>query len=123
MVNRESAAVDVVDTAKQEIVGKVAASKGPVRIAVTPDGKQIIYACMHDEVVEFADTATRKVVGRTEKLPGPLVSLTVSPDGKYAFASAEERDLVYVISVAERKVVKKIQLPKGSHPDPVFALE
>lgn len=123
VVNREAAAVDVVDTAKQEIVGKVAGSKGPVRIAVTPDGKQIIYACMHDEVVEFADTASRKVLGKTEKLPGPLVSLTVSPDGKYAFASAEERDLVYVISVAERKVVRKLQMPKGSHPDPVFALE
>lgn len=122
VVNRESAKVTVIDTGTQAIVGTIASGKGPVRIARTPDGKQVIFACMHDEVVEFADTASLKVVGRTEKLPGPLVSLTVSPDGKYVFASAEERDIVYVISVAERKVVRKLTLPKGSHPDPVFLL-
>lgn len=122
VVNRESAKVTVIDTATQTIAGTIPTSRGPVRIARTPDGKSVIFACMHDEVVEFADTATLKVTGRTEKLPGPLVSLTVSPDGKYAFASAEERDIVYVISIADRKLLKKLQLPKESHPDPVFAL-
>jgi YVTN family beta-propeller protein len=122
VVNRESAAITLIDTASRKIVGTIAASKGPVRISRTPDDKTIIYACMHDEVVEFADAMTLKVTGRTERLPGPLVSLTISPDGKYAFTSAEERDLVYVISIADRKVIRKIQLPRDSHPDPVFAL-
>ncbi|MBI3681540.1 MAG: beta-propeller fold lactonase family protein [Acidobacteria bacterium] len=123
VVNREAAAVDVIDTGRQEIVARIATGKGPVRIARTPDDRQIIYACMHDEVVEFADTQARKVIGRTGKLPGPLVSLTVSRDGKFAFASAEERDTVYILSIRERKLVKTLQLPKGSHPDPVFAIE
>ena len=122
VVNRESAKVTVIDTATQSIAGTIPTSKGPVRISRTPDGKQVIVACMHDEVVEFADTATLKVTGRTEKLPGPLVSLTVSPDGKYAFASAEERGIVYVISIADRKVARKLTLPKDAHPDPVFQL-
>lgn len=123
VVNRESAKVTVIDTTTQSIVGAIPSAKGPVRIARTPDGKQVIFACMHDEVVQFADTQTLKVIGQTEKLPGPLVSLTVSPDGKFAFASAEERDIVYVISIADRKVLRKLTLPKGSHPDPVFALQ
>lgn len=122
VVNRESAKVTVIDTATQTISGTIPTSKGPVRISATPDGKQVIVACMHDEVVEFADTATLKVTGRTEKLPGPLVSLTVSPDGKYAFASAEELGIVYVISIAERKATRKLTLPQDAHPDPVFQL-
>jgi YVTN family beta-propeller protein len=122
VVNRESANVDVIDTAKNAIVAKIPTSKGPVRIAITPNGRQIVYACMHDEVVEFADTQTRKVIGRTNKLPGPLVSLTLSPDGRLAFASAEERDTVYIISVSDRKLVRQLTLPKGAHPDPVMSL-
>lgn len=122
VTNREAARVTVIDAEKKAVLGNLHTCKGPVRISRTPDDRTIAYACMHDEVVEFADPSTMKVKGRTEKLPGPLVSLTISPDGKYAFASAEERDIVYVISIADRKVVRTIALPKGSHPDPVFVL-
>lgn len=122
VVNRESASISVIDTAKQAVEKTIAVGKGPVRIAATPNGALVIYACMHDEVVEFIDTHSLKVIARTAKLPGPLVSLTVSKDGKFAFASAEERDLVYVISIADKKLIKTIHLPAGSGPDPVFSL-
>jgi DNA-binding beta-propeller fold protein YncE len=76
---------------------------------------------MHENKVEFADAAARKVLGQAP-LGGRPVSLSLSPDGKLAYASAEDDDTVYVVSVPERKLVREFKTPKGSGPDPVHAL-
>jgi len=55
-------------------------------------------------------------------LGGKLVSLTLSRDGLYAYSSAQEQDKISVISLADRKVVRVIEIPKGSGPDPVIDL-
>jgi DNA-binding beta-propeller fold protein YncE len=116
--NREAAQIMVIDAETKSPAGVFKTGKGPVRIDRTPDGKLLVYACMHDETVEFADPATGKVVGKVQ-LKGPIVSLHLSPDGRYAYASAEEIDTVYVVSVGERKLLRTLKMPKGSGPDPV----
>jgi YVTN family beta-propeller protein len=119
VTNREAASISVIDTAKNEVAGRIETSKGPVRIAITPDGKTLVYAAMHDKRIEFADAAGRKVLGHVS-VSGTPVSLTLSADGKLAFASAEEQDTFYVISVADRKLLREIHTAKGSGPDPVL---
>jgi DNA-binding beta-propeller fold protein YncE len=94
-----------------------------VRIAVTPDGRHVVYAAMHDRAVEIADTAARKVVGRVPLEAGsPLVSLDLSRDGELAYTSAEESGTVYVVDLAARKLVRKFRTAAGAHPDPVMEI-
>jgi len=115
---REAATVYAIDTAKNEVSGRIATAKGPVRIAVTPAG-MLVYATMHEPGVEIADPKTMKVVGRVP-LPHPVVSLNLSPDGRRAYASAEDYQTVYVISVTDRKLLRQFQTAPGMNPDPVI---
>jgi len=122
VVNREGASITVIDTEHQKAVGRMTTGRGPVRIAVTPDGKQLVYALMHENKIEFADPQTLRVTGQVGLPAGPLVSLTVSADGRYAFASAQERDTVFVVSIPERKLVQQFQTAAGAGPDPALAV-
>ena len=92
-----------------------------MRVALTPDSRLVVFALMHENAVEFADAATRKVLGKVG-LGGSPVSLSISPDGQLAFASAQDIDIVYVISIKDRKVVREIKTAAGAGPDPVLAL-
>jgi len=122
VVNREAASITVIDTTRQERAGRIATGKGPVRISRLPDGT-LVYALMHENVIELADPGTRKVTGRIPvPAKAPIVSLTTSPDGRLAFASAEEAETVYVVSLPDRKVVREIRLPAGTGPDPVLEI-
>ncbi|MCS6952219.1 MAG: YncE family protein [Bryobacteraceae bacterium] len=121
VVNRDGAAVTVIDAVRRQPAGQIATGRGPVRIGITPDGKLLVYALMHDQAVEFADPSAGKVVERVA-LEGRPVSLHVSSDGRLAFAAAQEEDVVYVISVPERKIVRRIRTPEGSGPDAVWLL-
>jgi YVTN family beta-propeller protein len=116
--NREAASVSVIDTNANTESAKIQTGKGPVRIAITRDGKTLVYGLMHDKAVGIADVATRK---QTAMIPlgNSPVSLTLSHDGKYAFASAEDQDIVYVVDLAAKKVAREMKLAKGSGPDPV----
>ena len=48
VTNRESANISVIDTSRQQAIASIQTGKGPVRIALTPDGGTLIYALMHD---------------------------------------------------------------------------
>jgi YVTN family beta-propeller protein len=121
VVNRESAQIVVIDTAKGEVSGTIPTSKGPVRIGVTPDGSTLVYALMHDKKMGFADTKSRKEIA-TVDLGGAPVSLHLSPDGKRAYAASQDDDTVYIVSVPDRTLIRKFQTPKGYAPDPVTEL-
>jgi YVTN family beta-propeller protein len=120
VVNRESASITVIDTEEQRVAGQIPTGTGPVRIARTPDGQQLVYALMHENKIEFADPARLQVLGQASLPDGPPVSLTVSPDGAWAFASAEEKDTVFVVSIRDRKLVRQFKTAPGAGPDPVF---
>lgn len=119
--NREAQKISVIGTAKQAVVAEIRTGKGPVRIALTPDGKLLVYALIHDEAVEIADPAARKVLASV-KLGGRPVSLSISPDGQRAFASAEDQDTVYVVSIPNRKIVQSFKTAPGAGPDPVLEI-
>ena len=121
VTNSEANTISRIDAARFQVTGTIETGKWPCRLAVTPDGKNLVYALQNGQAVGFADLAAMKEVQQVP-LGGKLVSLTLSGDGRYAYSSAQEQDKISVISLAERKVVRVIETPKGSGPDPVIAL-
>ncbi len=120
MTNRESNTITVIDTTRHAQIGEIkTGGKGPVRCDVTPDGRYLVYALMHDHKIEIADLETRRPVAQIA-VEGDPISLSVSRDGQYAFASSEEIGMVHVISLMIRKLVRSFKTPKGAGPDPVL---
>ena len=95
--------------------------KGPARVALTPDGKTLVYNLQFEPAVGFADVASRKQVAQVP-LTGRPLSLTMTRDGRRAFLGIQDQDKVVFVSVAERKIEKILELPKGSGPDPAIPL-
>ena len=121
LTNAGDESISVIDIAKKEQVGTIQTGRGPVRIALTPDGKTLVYGLQSGEAVGFADVASRMEVKQIP-LGGPPVSLTMSSDGRVVYSSVQEQDKIFVISVHDRKILRWIQTPKGSGPDPVIPL-
>lgn len=121
LTNLDANSVSIFDVAKGTLTGSIATGKGPCRIAVTADGKTLVYALQNAQSVGFADAASGQEAKQVP-LGGKLVSLTLSRDGRVAYSSAQEQDKIFVVSIADRKVMKVLQTPKGSGPDPVIAL-
>jgi YVTN family beta-propeller protein len=117
--NREAASLTVIDTEKNVAKARIATGKGPVRIALTPDGTRLVYALMHEKKVAWADPSTRRQLDYV-LLPAEPVSLHLSKDGKLALVGAEQADRVYLVSLAERKIIAEIATEKGAGPDPVM---
>ncbi len=119
--NREASSITVIDTARQSAIANIPTGKGPVRIAITPDGATLVYALMHDNKIAFANPRTRR---QTDYLivPRTPVSLKLSPDGTHALSSAEESDTVYIISVPQKKIIQEIRTAQGAAPDPVLQI-
>ncbi len=113
--------IAIVDPKTQSMTGKIATGKGPARVAVTPDGRTLVYNLQFEPSVGFADVESGKEVAQVA-LPARPLSLTMTRDGKRAFTGVQELDKVFVISVADRKVERVIELPKGSGPDPAIPL-
>lgn len=114
--------VSIIDTGKREVVGTILTGKGPARIALTPDGKTLVYNLGFEPGVGFADVASGKQTAIVP-LTGRPLSLTMTRDGRRAFAGVQDQDKVFYISVAERKIERVFETPKGSGPDPAIPLE
>ena len=114
--------ISIFDIEQKKNIGHIATlGKAPVRLVVSKDGKTLIYALQEGRTVGFADIATRKELLEIP-LGGRPVSMSLSLDGKLAYCSLQEEDKVYIISVADRKIVRVIDVPKGTGPDPVIPL-
>ncbi len=119
---RDSATIQIIDTATKKAMGEIETANGVNRINLTPDEKTLVYSIGGENAwVGFADVASREETGRVS-LGGPPLSCTLSRDGRYAFAGVQDRDEIYVVSVAERRVVQVIKTPAGHGPDPVLDL-
>ena len=121
LTNSDGNSISIIDTAKKERIGTIATGRGPGRVALTPDGKTLLYNLQPGEAVAFADVASRKETA-TIPLGGRPLSLTMSSDGRTVYAGVQDQDKVFVISVPDRKIVRTIQTPKGSGPDPALPL-
>lgn len=114
--------IDIIDTKSMEVVGNIPTGKGPGRVAITPDGKTLVYNLQQEPAVGFADVATRKQTAMIP-LPGNPLSLTMTSDGRRAFAGVQSMDQVFFISVPDRKVERIVETPKDSGPDPAIPLK
>ena len=111
----------IIDTRERERMGSIPTGKGPARIALTPDGRTLVYNLQYEPAVGFADIPSGKQTAMVPVAGRPL-SLTMTRDGRRAFAGLQELDKVAIISVKERKVERVLDLPKGTGPDPVIPL-
>lgn len=122
LTNADSNTISLIDTAQRKVVGEIKTGMGPNRVAITPDGKTLVYSLGAAHAAAFADVAARKELQQV-KLSGQPLSLTMSRDGKWAFSGVQDKDKVHVIDVAQRKIVRSIETPKESGPDPAFPLD
>jgi YVTN family beta-propeller protein len=121
VVNTGADSISIIDTKQQKVIGTIRTGKGPGRIRITPDSKTLAYNLQFEPGMGFADVASGKQVA-TIPLDGRPLSLTMTRDGKRAFAGVQEHDKVYVISVQDRRIVRVINTPKNSGPDPAIPL-
>ncbi len=121
VTNSDGNSISIIDTDKKKRIGVIPTGAGPGRIALTPDGRTLVYNLQAGEAVGFADVAEKKQVG-VISLGGRPLSLTLAPDGQTAYAGVQDQDKVFVISVPDRRIVRVIETPKGSGPDPAIPL-
>jgi YVTN family beta-propeller protein len=124
VANSDGHALTVVDAVAKKVIGDIpvgSGHSGPVRVAISADGKTALAALQLDHAISFSNTATMKEE-KVIPLPGSPVSMTLSADRKLAYCSIQEQDTVYVISVAERKILRSFRTPAHTGPDPVLPL-
>jgi YVTN family beta-propeller protein len=120
ITNSDSGRIAVIDTKTSKEVGRIETGKNPGRVALTPDGRTLVYNLISG--VGFADVAANRQI-TTIDLGGRPLSLTITRDGKRGFAGVQDQDKVFVMDVPGRKVLSVVNLPKGSGPDPVIPIE
>jgi YVTN family beta-propeller protein len=124
IANSDGHTITVVDAMARKLIGDIPVGgnhSGPVRVAISPDGKTAIAALQLDHAVSFSSTSTMKEE-KAIPLPGSPVSMTLSADGKSTYCSVQDLDTVFEISIAERKIVRSFKTPPHSGPDPVMPI-
>ncbi len=121
VVNTDANRISIIDLRTGEMARTIPTGKGPGRIAMTPDGKTLVYNLQFEPGVGFADIASGR---QTAVLPvsGRPLSLTMTYDGRRAFAGIQDQDRVVFISVPNRRIERVVETPKASGPDPVIPL-
>jgi YVTN family beta-propeller protein len=72
LTNSDGNKISIIDTKKKQVVGEIETNEGPGRIAITPDGKQLVYNLQAGEACGFADTV--------ESFPGEEADRRPVPD-------------------------------------------
>jgi YVTN family beta-propeller protein len=124
IANSDGHTITVVDAVARKLIGDIPVGgnhSGPVRVAVSPDGKIAIAALQLDHAISFSNTSTMKEE-KIIPLPGSPVSMTLSADGKSTYCSIQDLDTVFEISIADRKILRSFKTPPHSGPDPVMPL-
>ena len=114
-------AIAILDTAKNEIVGRISTGRSPNRVAVTPDGKLLVYSMQLAGAVGFADVAARKQLAEVP-VGGQTMSIALSPDAHLAYTGIQEHDQIAVVSVRDRKLLRTFKTAPGSGPDAIIRL-
>ena len=115
-VSGESAGdVTVIDTAKYQIVGRIAHGGGDAMgLALTADGGFLYAAAGENKAILKIDTATNKVVG-TIALPGIVHESTLTLDGKFLYVSLRKANKLVVVRTADDRIVATV--PQRGYPD------
>jgi YVTN family beta-propeller protein len=88
--------------------------KTPLRMALSPDGREIYVTCEAANSVIVVDTATRE---KAAEIPvgGNPTGVAFTPDGRRAFVTNRLDDTVSVIDVASRTVIKTLKAGNEPH--------
>jgi YVTN family beta-propeller protein len=121
LTNSDGNSISIIDTASKRQVGTIPTGQGPGRVALTADGRRLVYNLQKDNALGFADLAKR-VQTHVVALPGPPLSLHLDPSGETAYTGVQSLDKVVAVSVKDAKIVRIIDTPKGSGPDAVVPM-
>jgi YVTN family beta-propeller protein len=102
------------------MVDRIGTGRGPVRVAITPDGSRIGFPLFFGDAVQIADTTTRRVT-HTIAVGRQPAGTTMSADGELLYVSCELDRTVHVVSMAEGRVVTTIATGEG--PDAMASLD
>jgi DNA-binding beta-propeller fold protein YncE len=103
----------VIDTATDEVVGRVKTSEAETgRIRLTSDGKKVVVA-LSKKLAVF-DARTRRLISEAELTSSPKV-LTLSADNRRAFLTNPDDDSVSVVDIAAGKQLTTFKT--GKKPD------
>ena len=98
--------------------------KTPLRLALSPDARELYVACEASNSVMVVDVASRRKVAEI-RVGGQPTDVTFSPDGKCAYVSNRLDDTVTVLDVATRTAIASYEVgiePHGLRTDPAGRL-
>jgi len=127
VTNVSSRSISVIDTAANAVVATPSVDGGPIRIALTPDGKNA-YVTMrgnNEGQVAVLDTTTHVVTATFPLTDFFIAGIAITPSGEHAYvANSGNDDVVKVLDTATNTVAADIPLdlsidiaisPDGKH--------
>jgi YVTN family beta-propeller protein len=111
VVSVGSNSVTLIDTASNQIKGKVYVGRSPHEAFFTPDGRELWVTVRGENYISVIDPVQMKETRRIELANGPGMAM-FGPDGKYAFVCSSFTPELTVIDAASHAIVKR--LPQAS---------
>jgi YVTN family beta-propeller protein len=111
VVSVASNSITLIDTATNEIKGKVYVGRSPHEAFFTPDGRELWVTVRGEDYVSVIDPVQIKEVRRIEVANGPGMT-SFGTDGKYAFVCSSFTPELAVVDAASHQVIKR--LPQAS---------
>src|SRR5881397_846632 len=107
VVSVASNSVTLIDTATNEINGKVYVGRSPHEAFFSPNGRELWVTVRGENYVSVIDPAKMKEIRRIQLANGPGMTM-FGPDGKYAFVCSSFTPELAAIDVASHRIIKKI---------------
>ena len=105
-----------VDSAKWELLRRIAAGNGVYNLGVSPDGKYLIATNKRDASISIFDAASGAELAQLKTKRKIVHGVAVSPDSRYAFVTVEgvgsEPGTVEIIDLLRRKTVATVDTPE-----------
>jgi len=113
--NKSNEIVEV-DSARWELVRRIAAGNGVYNLGVSPDGKYLIATNKRDASISIFDAASGAELAQLKTKRKIVHGVVVSPDSRYAFVTVEgvgsEPGTVEIIDLLQRKTVATVDTPE-----------
>jgi YVTN family beta-propeller protein len=107
VVSVASNSVTLIDTATNQIRGKVYLGRSPHEAFFTVDGREVWVTVRGENYVSVIDPVAMKEVRRIQLANGPSMTM-FGPDGKYGFVCSSFTPELTVVDVASHEVVKTL---------------
>ena len=107
VVSIASNSVTLIDTATNQIKGKVYLGRSPHEPFFTADGKELWVTVRGEDYISVIDPVPMKEVRRIKLANGPGMTM-FGPDGQYAFVCSSFTPELAVIGVASHQIIKRV---------------